>query len=71
MIMKRRDGSLSKTARLMYLQSLRDAGQLDHISKNTLSRKLGVSRFTIYRDVDDLDRLQLIYQELIKKVEQS
>jgi predicted DNA-binding transcriptional regulator YafY len=71
MTTKRRDGSLSKTARLMYLKSLQEAGQLSHISKNALARRLGVSRFTIYRDIDDLGQLQIIYKELIKKVEKS
>lgn len=63
---RQRTGSLSKTARLMILLKLREAGTLPN--KAELSRLLNVSRFTIYRDLDDLDKLQPIYKDMLKKV---
>jgi transcriptional antiterminator len=67
----RRDGSLSKTARLMYLLKLQQEGTLDTITKNALASRLGVTRFTIYRDLADLEELQPIYQQLLKKAEKG
>jgi transcriptional antiterminator len=69
MTTQRRDGSLSKTARLMILLKLQQDGKLTN--KNALARLLGVSRFTIYRDLNDLTELQPIYQDLLEKVEKS
>jgi predicted DNA-binding transcriptional regulator YafY len=71
MTTKRRNGSLSKTARLMYLLKLQDDGELNTVTKNALAQRLGVTRFTIYRDLADLHELQPIYQELLKKGKQS
>jgi hypothetical protein len=71
MTTKRRDGSLSKTARLMFLLKLKEEGALDSTNKNDLARRLGVSRFTVYRDLSDLSRLQPIYDDLLKKGKQS
>ncbi len=71
MTTKRRDGSLSKTARLMYLLTLQQDGSLSSQSKNALAKLLGVTRFTIYRDLADLAKLQPIYDDLLKKGKQS
>jgi predicted DNA-binding transcriptional regulator YafY len=71
MTTKRRDGSLSKTARLMFLLRMQEEGALDSTTKNALAKVLGVSRFTIYRDLDDLSKLKPMYDELLKKGKQS
>jgi transcriptional antiterminator len=71
MTTKRRDGSLSKTARMMYLLKLQGDGELQTITKNALAKRLGVTRFTIYRDLADLTELEPIYKQLLKKAKQS
>ena len=67
MTTKRRDGSLSKTARLLFLFKLQEDGTLDSASKNELARRCGVSRFTIYRDLDDMKKLQPIYDQIMQE----
>jgi predicted DNA-binding transcriptional regulator YafY len=71
MTTKRRDGSLSKTARLMFLLKMQEEGTLSTTTKNSLAKLLGVTRFTIYRDLNDLSQLKPMYDELIKKGKQS
>ena len=71
MTTKRRDGSLSKTVRLMYLLKLQQDGSINSMSKNALAQLLGVTRFTIYRDLHDLSKLQPMYDDLLKKGKQS
>jgi transcriptional antiterminator len=66
-----RTGSLSKTARLMILQKMQEAGTLDGMSKPALAELLSTTRFTIYRDLADLKDLQPLYKSLLEKVEQS
>ena len=65
-----RQGSLSKTARLMFLQRQQEAGTLG-TNKNQLARLLGVSRFTLYRDLADLKKLLPIYEELSRNMSES
>ena len=71
MVTKRRNGSLSKTARMMFLLRMQEEGKLLGKSKSKLAELLSVSRFTLYRDLDDLNEFESIYKNLIQKVEQS
>jgi len=63
-----RIGSLSKSARLIVLQRMIDAGTLS-TNKNELARLFKVSRFTLYRDLADLEELKPVLKELLKKVQ--
>ena len=61
-----RIGSLNKSARLIVIQQMSEAGTLD-ANKTRLARTLGVTRPTIYRDLADLKKLQPVLKDLLRK----
>jgi len=59
-------GSLNKSARLIVIQQMIEAGTLDW-NKTRLARTLGVTRPTIYRDLSDLEKLRPVLEDLLRK----
>jgi predicted DNA-binding transcriptional regulator YafY len=58
--------TLHKAARLLILLEMQDNGKT--VSKAELSRILRVSRFTIYRDLADIDTLRATLADMRKKI---
>jgi len=62
-----RTGSLNKSARLIALQTMIDAGSLPE-SVPEIARLFSTSRWTIYRDLADLEKLRPLLADLRGKV---
>ena len=67
-MVKRRDGSLEKSARLIILMEMRSAGELEDLSLQKIADKFKKPphRSTIMRDLRDLERLQKTLSEMRK-----
>lgn len=68
--MKHRDGSIDKSARLVILMRMQDAGRLAGLSPQKIANLFPEprpSRWTIERDLRDVDRLRKALKEMEMK----
>jgi len=63
--MQRRDGSLEKSARLIVLLEMQDAGRLTGLSVRKIAKLfVDTSYATISRDLHDVDRLRVTLRNM-------